>query len=229
MKVICVYSTNDFTTVEQPLPHPQTIPFGIASIASSLKDAGHFVRLLVLTPKTDLKKIFSTHLEKQIPELFCFTAVSTQMPLIVKAVEMIKGLASSSYVVLGGAHASLNPSETIAIKGIDAICIGEGEAAVIELANQLQNSHLPGGIPNLWIKRHKDSIEKNKPAPFVEDLDKLPIIDRSFWMPWISNRSKRHAVLVGRGCPMRCRYCSNHRLAAIASGRYVRFRSPKMS
>jgi radical SAM superfamily enzyme YgiQ (UPF0313 family) len=34
------------------------------------------------------------------------------------------------------------------------------------------------------------------------------------------------SVLVGRGCPNRCSYCSNHKLGKIAAGKYVRFRSP---
>jgi len=48
------------------------------------------------------------------------------------------------------------------------------------------------------------------------------------WQEWIEERpGSRYAVLVGRGCPFQCSYCSNHILKKLAPGSYVRFRSPE--
>ena len=68
-------------------------------------------------------------------------------------------------------------------------------------------------------------VEKNDPAPFFSDLDSLPFIDRELWRPWIQEPERDPSVLVGRGCPFRCSYCSNHILGKLARGSYVRFRS----
>jgi radical SAM superfamily enzyme YgiQ (UPF0313 family) len=40
------------------------------------------------------------------------------------------------------------------------------------------------------------------------------------------DKQTRFSVLLGRGCPFQCTYCSNHALSKLASGPYVRFRSP---
>src|SRR5262245_904612 len=75
IRVCCVYSVEQFVSVEKPLAHASEIPFGIASIATVLKQAGHKVSLLVLTPETPLKEILERHILQHRPTLFCFTAV----------------------------------------------------------------------------------------------------------------------------------------------------------
>ncbi len=67
----------------------------------------------------------------------------------------------------------------------------------------------------------------NQPRPFQADLDSLPDEDITLWENDVAGRSGLFEVVVGRGCPNRCSYCSNHALAALAPGRFVRFRSPQ--
>ena len=89
---------------------------------------------------------------------------------------------------------------------MDAICVGEGDQAVIELASHLESNHAaPTGINNLWIKnKESGSIEKCQRNSFNEDLDNLPHIDRTMWWPWIVAPNEEVAILVGRGCPYKC-------------------------
>ena len=69
-------------------------------------------------------------------------------------------------------------------------------------------------------------VEKNRPRPFLEDLDNLPFPDIEMWQEWIDYPETRPVILLGRGCPFQCTYCCNHALSKIAPGNYVRFRSP---
>jgi radical SAM superfamily enzyme YgiQ (UPF0313 family) len=50
-------------------------------------------------------------------------------------------------------------------------------------------------------------------------------MSRSPWRRWLPESATEAAVVVGRGCPYSCTYCSNHALARVAEGKYVRFRS----
>ncbi|NPA94261.1 MAG: B12-binding domain-containing radical SAM protein [Thermodesulfobacteria bacterium] len=228
MKVLCVYSRTTYS-LKKELHSPSDIPFGISYIATVLKKAGHDVELTVLTPTTNLQKRFEKIFDEFSPSLVCLTSVSSQMPLIRKAGRVIREISPSTFIILGGVHATLNPEETIALDFLDAICIGEGEDPILELASQLESGRWPSGVGNLWIKNRKDgTIEKNERLPFRTDLDGLPFIDRQMWEPYISNKKGQiYTVLAGRGCPNRCTYCSNHALAKVTTGKYVRFRSPE--
>ena len=226
LSLACVYSVESYVTLDKPIREGASVPFGIATIATVLKDAGHEVELLVFTPDTPILATLRPFIQRFQPRLFCLTAVSTQFPLIRTIAEAIKQVDSTIYVALGGAYASLMPEEAIACPFIDAVCVGEGDTAVVELAAQILAGRQPANIHNFWFKQPGTGmVEKNDPAPFFSDLDSLPFIDRELWRPWIQEPERDPSVLVGRGCPFRCSYCSNHILGKLASGSYVRFRS----
>jgi radical SAM superfamily enzyme YgiQ (UPF0313 family) len=185
------------------------------------------VKLAVFTPVSSIHEELKDIINEFRPGLACLTAVSSQIPLIKKIGEAIKQIDPSIFIIIGGVHTTLNPEETISYDFTDAVCIGEGEKAVVELARQLELRHSPSQIFNLWIKnRNTGQVEENTVQPFIEDLDSLPFIDREMWDPFISNLRGMQMVLAGRGCPNKCAFCSNHVLAKVAEGRYVRFRSP---
>ena len=205
---------------------PMEIPFGISIIATVLKVASHDVDLFVISPVTPLRKILENYIREKKPQLFCLTAVSSQFPAIERAVALIKELDPDIFVVLGGHHSSLAPEQAIKCPNVDAICISEGDSAVVQLASQLKNGKWPTDIPNLWIRDAKTGeIEKNSTASFNEDLDTIPHVDRTLWEPWIANPHEEASILVGRGCPYKCTYCSNHAMEKLAEGKYVRYRS----
>ncbi len=227
MNIVCVYSLSTFS-LKKELYSPGDIPFGISFIATILKQAGHTVKLVVITPTTVLEEKLQTLIDDFKPDLFCLTAVSSQIPIIKRVGTIIRSIDPSVFIVLGGAHPTLNPEEVINYDFANAVCVGEGEDAVIALSTQIESGTKPTGIHNLWIKDpDSGAIEKNPTRPFLDDLDNLPFIDREMWEPYISNKKDMiYTVLAGRGCPNKCTYCSNHALAKVTTGRYVRFRSP---
>jgi radical SAM superfamily enzyme YgiQ (UPF0313 family) len=229
MRIACVYSVDSYETVEKPLRNSSEIPFGISVIATVLKEHKHDVDLLVVTQATAIEALLGSYIAKNRPRMLCLTAVSSQFAVIDNVARVVKKLDPSIFVVLGGHYASLAPDDAIQSPYLDAICIGEGDEAVIALASQIASSSAwPTGIPNLWIKsRASGSVEKNATLPFNQALDSLPFIDRALWEPWIVAPQEEVSILVGRGCPFKCTYCSNHAMAALSKGRYVRYRSPE--
>ncbi|MFA5147282.1 MAG: radical SAM protein [Candidatus Omnitrophota bacterium] len=225
MNVLFVYSAHEIFSPERPLQTPKETHFGISCISALLKAHGHSTKLVVLSRLFGRKN--RTRLDDAIktfsPEVICFTSVSSEYPFIAKMADYAKERYPGIFLVIGGAHASLNPDEVIR-DNFDALCVGEGEHPVLELVSQLEKGMAPASIPNLWIKRG-NAVEKNAPRPF-QDLDELPFADREIWRGLIEDERVQESVAMGRGCPFECTYCSNHAFRKLAKGTYVRFRSP---
>lgn len=227
MNVLFIYSLQEIQSTKKPLRSQELIQLGISSISAVLKEHNHATKVVVLSRENsnaNNQMILQNAIESFKPRLLCFSAVSSEYPFISTIAGRLKKYHPNLYSLIGGVHASLNPSEAIK-DSFDALCIGEGEYPTLELIQSLEQGKTPACIENLWFK-HEHGIEKNRIRPSIEHLDKLPFLDRTMWQEWIDEREdSQHAVLLGRGCPFECSYCSNHALKKIAPGSYVRLRS----
>ena len=231
MKILFIYSFESLLSIEKPLYSQKFIQFGISHISSYLKQYNHDTKLVILSRSFGNQNydIVRKKIENFKPEIIGFYSVASQYEFISDISKFIKSNYPEIFLIIGGPHATLNPEE-MAKDSFDAICIGEGEVPMLELANMLQKNEFPSNIKNLWIK--KDSIiEKNQMAPFYEKLDLLPFPDRIMWDAYIGYKQNfienNISILLGRGCPYNCTYCCNHALRKITDGNYVRFRSPQ--
>ena len=226
-RVACLFSVEYYDRLETPLTGFDKIPYGLSVIAACLEHAGHEVRCWVITPDTPLVSIAQEIVEEFDCEMVAASSVTTQFPLISRLCRQIKNLKPSIPILLGGVHTTIRPQECIDNPAIDAICIGEGEDVALAYVNDLARGIQPAGIPGAWIKiPGRVGVDRTAPAAFRTDLDELPLINYAHWERWVDPAKLNMRVVVGRGCPYSCTYCSNHALRAAQQGRYVRFRSP---
>ncbi|MEC9376122.1 MAG: radical SAM protein, partial [Pseudomonadota bacterium] len=231
LKIGCVYSVDTFYEIDKPFSSATEIPFGISIIITVLQQQGHDVELFVVTPETDLDNTISKFVLEHNPKLICYTAVTTQYWQVKNVANHIKKINPDIFQILGGHHASLDSDEVMKEGVFDAICVGEGENSIVDLAENIENyseyEHIKP-IKNLWFyDKDNKNIIKNQRADFRQDLDDLPYINRKIWDKYIENPSDYPAILLGRGCPFKCTYCSNHAMAKLSDGKYTRFRSPE--
>jgi anaerobic magnesium-protoporphyrin IX monomethyl ester cyclase len=228
MKILFIYSIEDVQGLIRPIRSWTMIQTGISIISSVLKDDGHETKLVVLGSNNrwkDNKELVLKEYGAFSPDMVCISAVSSQYPFVKKIAYLIKDTTPETFIILGGVHPTLNPDEVIS-GPCDALCVGEGEYPMLELCRSISQNQTPHGIANLWIKQADGKVEKNAPRPFIQDLDALPIPDRSIWTRWIYEKKEDNLmVMPGRGCTFNCTYCSNHALRKVASGTYTRFRS----
>jgi radical SAM superfamily enzyme YgiQ (UPF0313 family) len=162
--------------------------------------------------------------QRDRPEVIAVSCVATEYDFCTRMASFIKGRWPEIKIVVGGPHVTLNPEQ--ARSGpYDALCVGEGEYAMRDYVQALAQGIEPLSIPNLQL-RTPTGWHITPPAPFLQDLDALPFADRELWLPHVLGPITRTSLLLGRGCPYNCTYCCNHALRTVATGRYVRFRSP---
>jgi len=197
---------------------------GIAQLSAVLKKEGHRTGLLVFDRKYGKRNLVKLVRELHYGNygLLCFTSVFSEFDYIRQLAAYVREH-YQVFTVLGGSHVTVNPN-TEYLDSFDALCIGEGEEALCELAGSLETGGDITGIQNLWVKQG-EQIHQNPVRPFIRDLDALPRVDRELFQDSIFEPQSRLAVLLGRGCPYRCTYCCNHKIRKVAGGKYVRMRS----
>ena len=199
---------------------------GIASISAILKQKQHETSLWVrdaLKPPEITDKI-----EKFQPGLVGFSYTSDQSVLAEKMINFIYDRFHLP-IIAGGPHPTVCPEETIGIRGVKFLCVGEGEYPMLELVKALEKNEDYRHIQNLWIDQGNEII-KNEVRPLIQNLESLPFPDRDlFDYQKLLDIDHRADFMAGRGCPYPCSYCINHKVIDTyrGKGKYVRLRKVK--
>jgi anaerobic magnesium-protoporphyrin IX monomethyl ester cyclase len=199
-------------------------PFlGPMHISSVLKCHGHQCEALIGQRVDDFLPI----LEQTRPQLIGFP-VMTGMHRWAREISLaVKTRLPQAVILWGGPHATFMP-DVIREDGIDIVCRGEAEEAVLELANAVQAGTPYDTIANLWVKKPDGTLVRNPVRPLVENLDALPSPDRDLYGRYPNVGSATTQVfMAGRGCPFDCTFCFNHQFRELyrRKGRLVRYRS----
>ncbi len=161
------------------------------------------------------------------PDVVAMHTMTGGHKFVLHAAALVKQALPEVKVVLGGPHATFFP-DIVEQPGVDFICRGEGEYAMLDLVNRLDAGGPVDDIPNIWAKID-GRIAKNDVRPLVEDLDSLPFPDRSLYLSDQTKPLRIAYFMAGRGCPHHCSFCYNEENMALyrGKGRYVRLRSPE--
>jgi anaerobic magnesium-protoporphyrin IX monomethyl ester cyclase len=201
-------------------------PLGVFYLAASLRQAGHEPGLALVE-----RKGFNARVNNFQPDILAYS-VTTGFHKYYKDINQklksrLNNEGRNVLSIFGGPHTTFFP-EFIEEDGVDIICRGEGEGAIVDLANALAHGKDYTQIANLWVK-HGNKIQKNDVRPLAVNLDDLPFPARDL----LYNHSKfqrDYAVkpfFPVRGCPYSCSYCFNHKYNEIYRGKgdIIRYRS----
>jgi len=199
---------------------------GLSSISAVLKKNGYTdISLSHFSKEAELDK-WQDDLARMKPDIVGFYSTAEQFPFVARLIEQVpKGI----FTICGGPHTTCYPECIDTVPRLDAVCIGEGEYAMLELVEALKSGMDYTHIKSLWVQKDGNII-KNQVRPFIENLDELPYADRELFdtQKAIDQYGmSQMRVLTTRGCPYQCTYCANRRISQAQSGHYVRYRSAK--
>ena len=175
-----------------------------------------------------LARVFdqTDHVVNQIlahkPDLVGFSVMTNLYHWALSVAEKLKSK-STVPIVFGGIHPGSAPEVVVAEKNVDFVVQGEGDEALCDLADSLQNNEDPLGLPNIWTKQTEGSVEIR---PLVDDLDSLAPMDKTVFMDSCLLR-ELCLIVTSRGCPYACAYCCHSYLKKLYKGKgpYLRRRS----
>lgn len=194
---------------------------GVMALSTALKHAGHETAVAVGNEEKILKEIRAFG-----PDIISFPIITPYRKFMMETSRKIRAAGINSLILVGGYDASFFP-DIIKTAPIDALCIGEGDDAIVELADAVDKGQDYSRIKNLWVKKD-GKIRKNSIRPFKDVNEKL-LEDRDIYRNYDSyfRDIEFEQVMVGRGCPYQCSYCFNHQyrqLYAPVSRKYCDLR-----
>lgn len=109
-------------------------------------------------------------------------------------------------IVAGGAGVSAYPGYFLRSQVIDYAISGEAEVSLPAFIRELrQERPEPARVPNLWRLQDGSPSAPSKSA-WTTSQD----LQLSYVKVFETKRSCRHLTVLSRGCPLKCRFCSNH-------------------
>ncbi|MFC1909075.1 B12-binding domain-containing radical SAM protein [Chloroflexota bacterium] len=206
MLKVTLINPPQFTDYPQP-------PIGLALIAAVMERAGHQVTILDanalgLQPE-DLPSLITR------TDIVGLTAMTPTVSTAISVARHLKQANPGLPIILGGAHATLLPEETLAVAPqIDIIVRGEGEQTIVELLDALEKKLSLRNILGITYRDNGKVIKTNARAT-ISDMDSLPFL--AYHLLPLS-RYKPHpphgraapfaTIITSRGCPYHCAYCS---------------------
>jgi len=186
-----------------------TAPLSLLAVSTPLLRAGFDVTLVDSTITPDFKK----RVLKEVEDALFLGISLVTGPMIRETVDLaraVKEWKRDLPIVLGGWHPSLLPGQTLEAEWVDVIVQGQGEDAIVELAERLHEGASLEGILGVGYKRDgkiifnaprslKRLAELPPKAYHLADFDAYERLCGRRWAMYTSSLA----------CPFDCSYCTN--------------------
>jgi len=233
---------------------------GLRILSACLKEAGFRTRMIFLPNIGEAmaavhfdQRHIPVEVAAQVVEL-CADADLVGITVMTPSFHLARTLTEDIHarldvpVIWGGVHPTICPEESLTVA--DMVCVGEGEALVVELAQRIAQGRDFHDLQNLAFLDTERQMVVNRLRPLVMELDLLPFPDYDYSEHYVLHEGTLrrctealvhyyltdlgswasgpvYGVTTTRGCPYRCTYCANNAFAEIyADWNRIRRRSP---
>ena len=188
-------------------------PLGLASVASSLRRAGHSVDMLDLNMLRPSRDEVINVLPYGDYRLIGVSGLITTYKYLTFLIPLLRDIYSVP-IMIGGGGVKSAPYTYIENLAPDYVVLGEGERAAVDIASALDWN---------FTRPHTEIVYGKN----VDNLDHLPmpaydLLDMDTYFSRVmfdKAASKEGVILAGRGCSMSCNFCYH------VFGKGIRYRS----
>jgi radical SAM superfamily enzyme YgiQ (UPF0313 family) len=222
---------------------PNVFPVGLGYIASALRKEGFEVEVFDINAFRWNKTELEGKIKNADFDVAGIGAIVTVYRYVKWLIQIIKKYHPDKKIVAGGSVGTSIPHIILGKTEVEIVCLGEGEATVVDLMKALQaKKEALHEVDGIWFRDSNGIIVKNRRRKPIKDLDVLP------WPAWdlfpmdiylknpvgAPNRNKWIDGGAGdtvplsmningtRGCPYKCIYCYHDFM-----GQGYRYRSPE--
>lgn len=206
-------------------------PLGIAYVAAFLRYHGYDVEILDaigggvhkegdhwrygFSQEELRRRILAA--KADIVGITCLYSIAAKGALEVAS--LVKEIDNKIITVMGGAHPTVFPEETMKDSNVDFIILGEGEKSFLDLVRSIeQAASLQDLAVDGCVYRVGTEVRINPKKTFIDNLDKLPFPARDL-LPmefYLTNKSlyfglglkRTCCISTSRGCPGNCSFCN---------------------
>jgi radical SAM superfamily enzyme YgiQ (UPF0313 family) len=223
MKVLLVNPITRNTSLSSP-------DLGLGYLARALEKENHNVDILDCVNLRLTFEKFEHHIAGSDFDVIGFRVFSTDLFSVKKSLLIVKKRRPDAKIILGGAHPSAFPEQTLQyFKEADFAIRGEAEKGLADLIRNFQDPDIvrKENISGL-IWRESGEIKINSPV-FPENLDSLGSPDWNLINPcnypfqtsYLTKSKFVAPLIMTRGCPYHCTFCSYRSV----TGHRIRFHS----
>jgi radical SAM superfamily enzyme YgiQ (UPF0313 family) len=220
------YEFTDDIAIDAPDLHREK-SLQVRPIADKDDDDLHFSKITT-NPVIDLRK----KITEFSPDLLAVSCTETTFHRGLKLITKTRDMGIRN--IFGGIFPTFAPQLVMNFDVVDMLCVGEGENAIVDLADRLARGEDYSDVTNLWIRKKNGTIKKNSITKPV-DINQLPITtdiglfgEKRFYRPMGGKIRRLLPVETHRGCPYTCSFCNSPSQNRLYTNRGNFFRKKNM-
>ncbi len=198
MNIVLIYPF--FSIDRLHIENIEAPPIGLHYLGALLKEQGHEVELLNWHDIKNKPHIIQDAILALKPDVVGFSIFHGNRWGGIQLAKIFKDHFPGVPIVFGGIGATFLDDHLLRhFPWIDIIVRGEGEITFPALIHQIEAKKSFDDLPGLTL-RVGNTIQRNKDAEHIEDLDALPMPAAHYTF---------HHLAVSRGCPGKCTFCGS--------------------